>query len=587
MSTATEPEKPVIRVGTLGESGHGKTTLSAAILACQVERGFASDKSSALLKPLHGSDPTRLATVKLSYFEYETKLRHYAHIDLPASSSFNKSLITGVAQMDGAILVVSEVGPSLITREHVILARQVVVPAIIVFLNEDSRSRSERQLDASEAKTRTLLSEYGFDAATIPFIRGSALNAAQHPADPDARRCIDELLAAMDAFIPVPVPEEDKPFLLAIEDVFSIVGKGTIATGRVERGVIRVGDEVEIVGLDKVSTLTTVLGIEQFRKSVEQGRAGDNVGLVLRGVTRDEVLRGQTIVKPGSITALTDFEAQIEWLARDEGGRAIPLISGYRPQFYFRTTDVSGIVELAGASMQMPGNEVKVGVKLDKPVALEEGLRFAVRENGKTIGTGIVTRLSRPIDSAFRLDQGRGKGKGEEEEGGEEEEYEEEEEGEEESTGSIMLPRIDDETNLEGTSPDKETNSPRKYINAWLAKGELPLIKDQLAVIAVNIGARKSRVIAASVFREPDWGHWIELDVIVCLSGPGAKVTPTSHPLKIFKHGASAEIRFEVIPRKQGDVILNLSIYLAKELTLLEELELSLPVRLAVEEAIS
>ena len=387
--------KPHVNVGTIGHIDHGKTTLTGAIVAVQAAKGLATFKSySDIAKGGTVRDATKTVTIAVAHVEYETAKRHYAHIDCPGHADFIKNMITGAAQMDGAILVVSSAdGPMPQTKEHVLLARQVGVPAIVVFMNKIDLVDDEELLDLVEMEIRELLSKYDFPGDDIPVVRGSALPAYQKPEDPEANKCIGDLMDAIDANIPEPVREEDKPFLMAIEDVFSIEGRGTVATGRVERGVIKVGEEVEIVGLHKLPTKTTVTGVEMFRKLLDSGRAGDNVGCLLRGVKRDDIERGQVLAKPGSITPHMKFEAEVYCLSKDEGGRHTPFFSGYRPQFYFRTTDVTGTANLLGAEMCMPGDNVKVEVELHKPIAMDDGVRFAIREGGRTVGSGVVTKI--------------------------------------------------------------------------------------------------------------------------------------------------------------------------------------------------
>jgi elongation factor Tu len=387
--------KPHVNVGTIGHIDHGKTTLTGAILAVQAAKGMAQFKSYAdIAKGGTVRDESKTVTIAVAHVEYETANRHYAHIDCPGHADFIKNMITGAAQMDGAILVVSAAdGPMPQTKEHVLLARQVDVPAIVVFLNKCDLVDDEELLDLVELEVRELLTKYDFPGDDIPVIRGSALPAYQKPADAAANKCIGELMDAIDRYIPEPTREEDKPFLMAIEDVFSIEGRGTVATGRIERGVIKVGEEVEIVGLSPQSTKTTVTGVEMFRKLLDEGRAGDNVGCLLRGVKRDEIERGQVLAKPGSITPHTKFEAEVYCLSKDEGGRHTPFFSGYRPQFYFRTTDVTGTANLVDAEMCMPGDNVRVTVELHKPIAMDDGVRFAIREGGRTVGSGVVTKI--------------------------------------------------------------------------------------------------------------------------------------------------------------------------------------------------
>ncbi|MEZ6099579.1 MAG: elongation factor Tu [Pirellulaceae bacterium] len=390
-----ERKKPHVNVGTIGHIDHGKTTLTSAILAVQAAKGLAQKKSYAdIAKGGTVRDETKTVTIAVAHVEYETQKRHYAHIDCPGHADFIKNMITGAAQMDGAILVVSSAdGPMPQTKEHVLLARQVDVPAIVVFLNKIDLVDDPELLDLVELEVRELLSKYDFPGDDIPVVRGSSLPAYQNPADPEANKCIGELMDAIDAYIPEPTREEDKPFLMAIEDVFSIEGRGTVATGRIERGIIKVGEEVEIVGLSEKPAKTTVTGVEMFRKLLDEGRAGDNVGCLLRGVKRDEIERGQVLAKPGSITPHTKFEAEVYCLSKDEGGRHTPFFSGYRPQFYFRTTDVTGTANLLGAEMCMPGDNVRVTVELHKAIAMDDGVRFAIREGGRTVGSGVVTKI--------------------------------------------------------------------------------------------------------------------------------------------------------------------------------------------------
>ncbi len=387
--------KPHVNVGTIGHIDHGKTTLTGAILAVQSAKGKAKFKSYAdIAKGGTVRDETKTVTISVAHVEYETDKRHYAHIDCPGHADFIKNMITGAAQMDGAILVVSAAdGPMPQTKEHVLLARQVDVPAIVVFLNKIDLVDDPELLDLVELEVRELLSKYDFPGDDIPVVRGSSLPAYQKPDDPVANKCIGELMDAIDAYIPEPVREEDKPFLMAIEDVFSIEGRGTVATGRIERGRIKVGEEVEIVGLSAKPAKTTVTGVEMFRKLLDEGRAGDNVGCLLRGVKREDIERGQVLAKPGSITPHTKFEAEVYCLSKDEGGRHTPFFSGYRPQFYFRTTDVTGTAKLVGADMCMPGDNVRIEVELHKPIAMDDGVRFAIREGGRTVGSGVVTKI--------------------------------------------------------------------------------------------------------------------------------------------------------------------------------------------------
>ncbi|MCH2118784.1 MAG: elongation factor Tu [Pirellulales bacterium] len=390
-----ERSKPHVNVGTIGHIDHGKTTLTGAILAVQGAKGLASPKSYAdIAKGGTVRDDTKTVTIAVAHVEYESPNRHYAHIDCPGHADFIKNMITGAAQMDGAILVVSAAdGPMPQTREHILLARQVGVPAICVFLNKVDLVDDEELLELVELEIRELLSKYDFPGDDIPIVRGSSLPAYQKPDDEGANACIGELMDAIDSYIPEPTREVDKPFLMAIEDVFSIEGRGTVATGRIERGVIKVGEEVEIVGLETKPEKTTCTGVEMFNKSMDEGQAGDNVGCLLRGVKRDEIERGQVLAKPGSITPHTKFEAEVYCLSKEEGGRHTPFFNGYRPQFYFRTTDVTGTANLVGAEMCMPGDNVKVTIELHKPIAMDDGVRFAIREGGKTVGSGVVTKI--------------------------------------------------------------------------------------------------------------------------------------------------------------------------------------------------
>jgi elongation factor Tu len=387
--------KPHCNVGTIGHIDHGKTTLTGALLSVQAAKGLATFKSYAdIAKGGTVRDATKTVTIAVSHVEYSTEKRHYAHIDCPGHADFIKNMITGAAQMDGAILVVSAAdGPMPQTKEHVLLARQVDVPAIVVFLNKIDLVDDPELLDLVEMEIRELLSKYGFPGDEIPIVRGSSLPAYQNPKDPVASKCISDLLDAVDAYIPQPKREEDKPFLMAVEDVFSIEGRGTVATGRIERGVVKVGDEVQVIGLSKEPVKTTVTGVEMFKKELDSGRAGDNVGCLLRGIKREDIERGQVLAKPNSITPHTKFEAEVYCLSKEEGGRHTPFFSGYRPQFYFRTTDVTGTANLVGAEMCMPGDNVRVSIELHKPIAMDDGIRFAIREGGRTVGSGVVTKI--------------------------------------------------------------------------------------------------------------------------------------------------------------------------------------------------
>jgi len=387
--------KPHVNVGTIGHIDHGKTTLTGAILAVQAAKGLAKFKSYAdIAKGGTVRDETKTVTIAVAHVEYESEQRHYAHIDCPGHADFIKNMITGAAQMDGAILVVSAAdGPMPQTREHILLARQVGVPAVVVFLNKIDLVDDEELLELVELEIRELLSKYDFPGDDIPVIMGSSLPAYQNPDDAEKNACIGELLTAVDSYVPEPTRNVDLPFLMAIEDVFSIEGRGTVATGRIERGIIKTGEEVEIIGLDLASTKTTCTGVEMFQKTLGEGQAGDNVGCLLRGVKRDEIERGQVLAKPGSITPHTKFEAEVYCLSKDEGGRHTPFFSGYRPQFYFRTTDVTGTANLVGAEMCMPGDNVRVTIELHKPIAMDNGVRFAIREGGRTVGSGVVTKI--------------------------------------------------------------------------------------------------------------------------------------------------------------------------------------------------
>ena len=393
-----ERTKPHVNVGTIGHIDHGKTTLTSAILAVQATKGLAVVKSYAdIAKGGTVRDASKTVTIAAAHVEYETEKRHYAHIDCPGHADFIKNMITGAAQMDGAILVVSAVdGPMPQTAEHVLLAHQVNVPKLVVFLNKCDLVDDAELLELVELEVRELLSKHDFDGDNVTVIRGAALPAQQNPSDPAASKCISELMDAIDNDIPEPQREIDKPFLLAIEDVFSIEGRGTVATGRIERGVIHVGDPVEIVGLQAEPLKTTCTGVEMFKKSMEEGQAGDNVGLLLRGIKREDIQRGQVIAKPATITPHMDFEADVYILSKEEGGRSTPFMSGYRPQFFFRTTDVTGTIKLPeGVQMCMPGDHVKMSVELISPIAMEQNARFAIREGGKTVGSGVVTAITK------------------------------------------------------------------------------------------------------------------------------------------------------------------------------------------------
>ncbi len=391
-----ERTKPHINVGTIGHVDHGKTTLTAAILHCLHLKNPKIKKRTVEEIDAAPEEKERGLTINICHVEYETEKRHYAHIDCPGHADYVKNMITGAAQMDGAILVVSAPdGPMPQTKEHVLLARQVGVPSIVVFLNKIDQVDDPELVDLVEEEVRELLKKYEFPGDEIPVIRGSALKAleAKSP-DEEAAKPIFELLKALDEYIPEPVREIDKPFLMAIEDVFSIEGRGTVATGRIERGVIHPNEEVEIVGLEEKPIKTVVTSIEMFNKILDEGRAGDNVGVLLRGLKKEDIKRGQVIAKPGTVTPHTEFECEVYVLSKEEGGRHTPFFSGYKPQFYFRTADVTGEVTLPeGVEMVMPGDTVSLKVKLMKPVAMEEKQRFAIREGGKTVGAGVVTKI--------------------------------------------------------------------------------------------------------------------------------------------------------------------------------------------------
>jgi len=392
-----ERTKPHVNVGTIGHVDHGKTTLTAALTKVSADKGWGTkyisyDEVAKASASQGRRDATKILTIATSHVEYETPKRHYAHVDCPGHADYVKNMITGAAQMDGAILVVSAVdGPMPQTREHILLARQVNVPSIVVFLNKCDLVDDAELLDLVELEVRELLSVYKFPGDDTPVIRGSAMKAIQGDADAIAK--VVELYDALDSYIPEPKRDIDKPFLMPVEDVFSITGRGTVATGRIDRGKVKTGDEVALVGFgsEKKSVVT---GVEAFRKLLDDGRAGDNVGLLLRGVEKTEVERGMVLAKPGSITPHTQFEAEVYVLTKEEGGRHTPFFKGYRPQFYFRTTDVTGSVELpAGVEMVMPGDNIQMTIELITPIAMDEGLRFAIREGGRTVGAGVVTKI--------------------------------------------------------------------------------------------------------------------------------------------------------------------------------------------------
>jgi elongation factor Tu len=385
--------KPHVNVGTVGHIDHGKTTLTAAITRVLSTKGMAkfTDFSEIDKAP---EEKERGITIATAHVEYETTKRHYAHVDCPGHADYIKNMITGAAQMDGAILVVAATdGAMPQTREHILLARQVGVPAIVVFLNKCDMVDDEELIELVEMELRELLDKYEFPGDEVPFVKGSALKALENPEDAESAKCIWDLMEAIDTYIPEPERDVAKPFLMPIEDVFSISGRGTVATGRIERGVIKVGEEVEIVGI-KPTVKTTVTGVEMFRKLLDEGQAGDNIGALLRGVKRDEIERGQVLAAPKSITPHTKFKAECYILGKDEGGRHTPFFNGYRPQFYFRTTDVTGIVTLPeGVEMVMPGDNVSVVAELITPIAMDAGLRFAIREGGRTVGAGVISEI--------------------------------------------------------------------------------------------------------------------------------------------------------------------------------------------------
>ncbi len=383
--------KPHVNVGTIGHVDHGKTTLTAAITQVLAKKGLAAARNFADIDNAP-EERERGITIATSHQEYETEKRHYAHVDCPGHADYVKNMITGAAQMDGAILVVSAAdGPMPQTREHILLANQIGVPSIVVFLNKCDMVDDPELLDLVEMEVRELLTKYKFDGDNAPIIRGSALKALE--GDAKYEEAIWELMTAIDSFIPEPKREIDKPFLMPIEDVFSIKGRGTVCTGRIEQGAVKINDQVEIVGIRKTHT-TVCTGVEMFHKQLDSGQAGDNVGLLLRGIEREDVERGQVIAKPGSITPHTEFEAEIYALTKDEGGRHSPFFKGYKPQFYIRTTDVTGELEF-DQEMIMPGDNTKVRVKLIQPIAMDEGLKFAIREGGKTVGAGVVTKITK------------------------------------------------------------------------------------------------------------------------------------------------------------------------------------------------
>ena len=388
-----ERTKPHVNIGTIGHVDHGKTTLTAAITQTQSARGLSEVRSFDSIDNAP-EERERGITIQTAHVEYETENRHYAHVDCPGHADYIKNMITGAAQMDGGILVVSAAdGPMPQTREHVLLARQVNVPSIVVFMNKTDQVDDPELVELVEMELRDLLNEYDFPGDDTPIVKGSALEALNSPSDENATKCITELMEACDSFIPEPKRDVDRPFLMPVEDVFSITGRGTVGTGRIERGIINVGDEVDIIGMD-ADTKSVVTGVEMFRKILDQGQAGDNAGLLLRGVDKEDLKRGQVVVKPGSITPHTKFKANVYVLKKDEGGRHTPFFNGYRPQFYFRTTDVTGVVTLPeGTEMVMPGDNVEMDVDLITSIAMDKELRYAIREGGRTVGAGVVTEI--------------------------------------------------------------------------------------------------------------------------------------------------------------------------------------------------
>jgi len=389
-----ERTKPHVNIGTIGHVDHGKTTLTAAITMVQSARGFAEAMAFDNIDNAP-EERERGITIQTAHVEYETENRHYAHVDCPGHADYIKNMITGAAQMDGAVLVVSAAdGPMPQTREHVLLAKQVNVPSIVVFMNKVDQVDDEELLELVEMELRDLLNEYEFPGDDTPIIKGSALNALNSPSDESVNKCVVDLMEACDTFIPEPERDVDKPFLMPVEDVFSITGRGTVGTGRIERGIIKVGDEISILGMG-VDNKTTVTGVEMFRKLLDEGQAGDNAGLLLRGVDKEDLSRGMVLAAPGSITPHTKFKASVYVLKKEEGGRHTPFFNGYRPQFYFRTTDVTGVVTLpSGTEMVMPGDNVEFDVELITPIAMDKELRFAIREGGHTVGAGVVTEIA-------------------------------------------------------------------------------------------------------------------------------------------------------------------------------------------------
>jgi elongation factor Tu len=388
-----ERTKPHVNIGTIGHIDHGKTTLTSAITRVLATKGFAKSTDFADIDKAP-EEKERGITIATAHVEYETENRHYAHVDCPGHADYIKNMITGAAQMDGAILVVgADDGPMPQTREHILLARQVGVPAVVIFLNKCDMVDDEELIELVDMELRELLDKYEYPGDDTPIIKGSALKALENPEDEKYAACIWELMAAIDSFVPEPKRDIDKPYLMPVEDVFSISGRGTVATGRIERGIVKVGEEIEVVGI-KETQKTTVTGVEMFRKTLDEGQAGDNVGILLRGIKREEIERGQVLAAPGTITPHTKFKAECYILNKEEGGRHTPFFNGYRPQFYFRTTDVTGIVTLPeGVEMVMPGDNVSVEGTLITPIAMDEGLRFAIREGGRTVGAGVINEI--------------------------------------------------------------------------------------------------------------------------------------------------------------------------------------------------
>ncbi|MBA3004610.1 MAG: elongation factor Tu [Desulfurivibrio sp.] len=388
-----ERKKPHVNIGTIGHIDHGKTTLTAAITRVLSTKGFAKATAFDQIDKAP-EEKERGITIATAHVEYESHKRHYAHVDCPGHADYIKNMITGAAQMDGAILVVAATdGPMPQTREHILLARQVGVPSMVVFMNKCDMVDDPELIELVDMELRELLTKYNFPGDDTPIIQGSALKALENPDDEAATKCIWDLMEACDSFIPEPARDIDKPFLMPVEDVFSISGRGTVATGRIERGKVKVGEEIEVVGI-RATAKTTVTGVEMFRKLLDEGMAGDNVGVLLRGLKREDIERGQVLAKPGSITPHTKFIAEAYILSKDEGGRHTPFFNGYRPQFYFRTTDVTGVVQLQeGVEMVMPGDNVTIEGQLITPIAMEEGLRFAIREGGRTVGAGVINKI--------------------------------------------------------------------------------------------------------------------------------------------------------------------------------------------------